>query len=583
MATLQPKGSIDTIVEQGNSSLVHSRIRSSSHVHAVCHHSDEYLSRDEMAPYNERLMGLKTQYDFPGIPDLDETFRSAAHAPNAVHLSWNPPALFGAVLIVLGIFLLIGAYFIQATNTLLATTCVGFAVLALVGGGLLIWKRHTVYHQLVRHGLPARLHVDDFPLACTYDVVTEEYVRADLDNSRNAPPTPSDAHGSVEVALYPEELTQRQLRDYLRVWGNSGFGRWIYAGLVAFEKTADVTFHPSAHLDRGHRLRLAAAMPQTFRQGIYNAKSHGPLLRFQAPYALKQQAMYTEKDPVSRLFPLECVPFLDPGDSYTLYFQLRWLNDNGGNCFLQECRLKIPSGLDVNQVVLGHYDRSTKEAIWKGIRFSGEKNQQSLTLAVRCKNPILTYHQTLVGTYVCGVMNSTLSKLTVNPEHIWNARGLKAVGDKAPYIEHATLIEGRLTIDITRLMQEHEFTATETVVYQNRTTEEVVSRVMDVFRQLEIDLLRITQAAPRLDPAGTLSTELYYWDIIGRKYQTAMMLPIDFHVVIKGEQYQPLPNTAFAPLRSAQLDLNVRCLHDPRNTNMPVEAASLLQQIQSSL
>jgi hypothetical protein len=595
-------------LDVGSGSAVRSHTSYDPHVEAVCHHSGRYLTRGETYPQWRAL--LREQHDFPGLPELDRVFARAAHAFEHQHPVWNRPGVRGIALMLAGL-LLLGALIPlfarrdQINGVLTTPGLIEFVLVytllaagAATGLGLLIWgasllvRRQALYHRDAA-GLPPA--VADFPLLnCAYDMAAWEHVEIDVGNAQ-APPHLTAKPSTLTVRLYPNatDIVANYLR-YRQAYQQHGVGAYLHAGTIALVNLRAVDF-PA--LEFNHRLVLHAPIPEPLHAGTY---TEGSLVGFNMPYILKPRELFQWHDGQRRA-PLECVPQLKADDSYTLELHFRWLGAPDLACRLEECRLSaLPPELgNVRHVHLGRFDSDHGEIIWRNLPFqrglaaaSPTSNAQppTLVLSVTFANPIL--HQEVLhnqpeiaGSYRCS-LDGLLSGMTLQPEQIWNALGRRAAAEHVPInIEQSSMIDGRLVVDVRRLSQEHEHALAERICYHSPIEDELIARVLRVLVDgCRVDLQRIEQALPRLDPAGTLATQLRYWDIIGRQYDLSRLSAVDVHIVISGYDHM-VHGEPDAP--HVWIDLRARCLSDPRDHAPEQRAVSLLdalaQQIRQEL
>src|SRR5258708_4591722 len=105
MSNLSPDSQPESVLpEPGEGSAVRSHQSYESQVHAICHHSGQYLTSDET--YHKWINPLRQQHDFPGVPELDDEFAQAAHAQNHQHRVWSKPGIAGVALVISNLLLL---------------------------------------------------------------------------------------------------------------------------------------------------------------------------------------------------------------------------------------------------------------------------------------------------------------------------------------------------------------------------------------------------------------------------------------------------------------------------------------------
>jgi len=566
------------------SSAVRSDQSDDPNVYAICHHTGQYLTRIEMNPQQRRPW--YTQEEFPGLPELNRAFFSAAHTRDRQHFTWNPLLL----LMLAGLYILaLGAatwLLLLRLPTAGSIEQIGiYAVVALAistTGGLLWWGVGKV-HQ-IRLGTAVRQQptVRDFPLVnCTYKLKVQEHL--------TITPTSDPAHlpmtsitrqsGQLTLEVAPPDDVVSLYQQYCRRNLN-GTGQF-YAGILALEQMQAVQFDATA-LRNGHQLWLRRPIPTALRDRTYR-KDAGPLATFDLPYEILPDKFQGDRYPESRRFPLECTPRLSSDDSYTLELHFRWHGASDQLCALEECTLPIPDWLTVERVGLGRYDEQRECVIWRRLFLPRDKSP--LVLNVTFREPVLEFerilqHQhTLRGSYQCSV-EGLISGLHVKAANLWDARGLRVVHDTPPEVACSSTITGELLVDTRRLQQEHEFVCVHAIDCPCAPDHELMQKILRALSECGVELLRIEQATPRLDPAGTLRKQLYYWDIVGRQYLPEMLTALDLHIVVTGQDYI---TEVFEEKPDTHIDIRINALHDPRDTSTPRRADVLLAQVSSHL
>ncbi|MEO7912685.1 MAG: hypothetical protein ABIV47_23795 [Roseiflexaceae bacterium] len=575
--TLLTPSAANNAIEIGAISAVRSHESFDPLVEAVCHHSGSYLTRSEVNPL--RLGWLREQHDFPGFPELDREFTAAAHARKHQHLIWNRPGVLGAALIVCGMALLAVTLIIFFMRDQIGgVLVVVLFYLSLIFGGIigltlllhgfsLFTRRSKLYHRQAAGQPPA---ISDLPLRCAYAVEARERLRIDLGNTRAETREITAQTCTLTVRLQPEQAMASRYQEYCRIYQGHAVGQYAHAGVLALENRSAVRFDATA-LEFGHRLPLRVPVPAALAQ----PNGAVPPIVLSAPYTLRPRALYGDRDERRRA-PIECLAELDPNDSYTLLLRFRLRGNLRLAGRLEECRLSIPPELEpVERIVGGRYDVTRRTIIWRNVPFTN----QELVLRATFGQPLLRIQPLLSGTYQC-IFDGLISGMIIGQDRIWNALGRRASEQTTPQIVQSSAIDGDLAIDVRRLAQEHEYVCDERQTYDLPPDDELVCQILEAFQMNEVDVLRIDQAAPRLDPDGTLDAQLWFWDITGRRYEPASLDALDVHVVVSGIARR---DPADVRLAHAQVDLRVRCLHDPRNPNAPQRADNLLGALNAFL
>ncbi|NNJ13105.1 hypothetical protein EKD04_022530 [Chloroflexales bacterium ZM16-3] len=550
----------------------------------ICHHSGQYLTVEETNP--QRVVWLREQHDFPGFKTLDARFQSAAHASEAQHLVWSMPAvravglLIGSLLLLAGIGLLwtrIAQWSGWFEGALIfgAMMVAGAGAVAMLGIGIrLITERANIYHQQAMGERPA---VSYFPLFGAYHVEIKESYELNLVNSEPIITNQIVASGLVTVTVHPEPDASDTYRTYRQLYGahrGTGVGEHLHAGAVAFEGREWVSFTPP--IDYDHRIALRQPIEQQF---VVAGEPQQKPIHFEVPYRIDGAVLRTEDDPRRGRSKLKIIPQLASFDSYTMHLTFLW-SGKPKECFLKECRLEIPSELgNILQVELGRsvYGTNGPEVVWRNLLFENGK----LVLAVRFADPLLgpTAPASLEGSYHL-VVGGAVSGLQVPPDHVWDPTG-RCVTPRAqpkPTMSAISEIKGKLTTHIAVLAEEHEHVDTLRLRTSAETDRPLIKQITHMLTKMGVDIQRIEEAMPRHDPLDSQSSQLRYWDVIGRIYGSANREALDIHVVVSG-------STSDTPQPQVQttIDVRVRCLHDPRNTSVVQEVADTCKLINDNL
>ncbi|HUM70671.1 MAG TPA: hypothetical protein PLK31_17715, partial [Chloroflexota bacterium] len=231
----------EVVVEPDGRSAIYSHQKSfSPDVHAICHHSGQYLTATETNPTTRLL--LREQHDFPGLPRLDKAFKKAAHAVEHEHWVWSKPGIQGTTFLLSGMLLLYLVYRAQQLNAFmtgggwlvfygLLLVVAGVGGVALVSyGAYLILQRDAIFHKRAAGMLPA---ISSFPLECTYEIDVRETIEIELGNVTTYPDALKSYNGRVSATLNPLQNDLETLADYQRQYRNLHAGDTITAGSIA--------------------------------------------------------------------------------------------------------------------------------------------------------------------------------------------------------------------------------------------------------------------------------------------------------------------------------------------------------------
>ncbi len=559
-------------IEADDASPIFSHQSHEPDVHAICHHSGAYLTRGETNPHPRAL--LREQHDFPGLPALDRSFGAAAHAGEHQHLSWSPVAVqaLGLILSALLIALLVRAVaryddFMPAGVALMGTRAL-LAIAGLAAAGLFGWalallaQRESLYHTKAR-GLPPA--VPDYPVACTYEIDATERVNINIGNGLDNIASIDGQDCRLDVHVQPERNDLEDYGSYRSQYDGLQVGAHVRAGVVAIEGLRNVV--TGAGFEHGHRIVL--------RKPAAEAVTGDSVHEFSilAPYGIREDVLH-EGDDEERRCILSCRPELSPDNSRRLTICFDWRGPaNLPNLGLDYCQLDVPRQLRVLQVMAGRYDADANTIVWRNLAFS----DTGLKLEIDFAEPIVEYQDQLE--HITGKFrisfDGLLSGLQISADRVWTAWGLKA-SENAVIIHRLSVLTGTLALDLRRLAYEHEYAAGVSLACDGAPDDVVVREIARVLEDRGVDLVRIVEAAPRLNPAGALNTSLHYWEITGRAVDQDRLDVYDVHVVVSGHGNDPLARTHSRRPPATQVDVRVRCAHDPRNKDTAKKAEDLL-------
>ena len=138
------------------------------------------------------------------------------------------------------------------------------------------------------------------------------------------------------------------------------------------------------------------------------------------------------------------------------------------------------------------------------------------------------------------------------------------------YISKKTNVVGAVDINPQLLSQEHEYvTRTESMLFAYPPNGRLINLILGVIQKYDFQLQQITQAPPGVHPTGRLDAKIEYWDIVGRRYDPMTLDAIDLHLVVSGYEHVSGLGRGGSIKPSTQVDVRLRCLHDPRNNKTP--------------
>lgn len=559
MTLPEPIAPVGTTIERGPSSPVRSHISYDPNVEAICHHSGQYLTKVEINP---QLRGfLREQHDFPGFPALDDLFARAAHARTYQHLSWSTPAvealamLVAALLVALGIVPLFQRAEQWQTTTEFVIVYIVLAVAGMLAVGLflrafiLLRNRKAIYHRRAAGTPPA---IDDFPVLGSYKIDISEEAIVDLRNDQRRPPVVEAASGVVRVELRPEASVPGHYATYRKLYAQTA-GSSLHGGAIAFDGIKHVVFLPD--LEYGHRLVLRQNTAEQFApDGMATTNA----IVFDNSYTISPDALYNGQHEAQR-FLIDVQPELKPFDSYTMVVRFCWTHAESLPCQLEECRLRIPPELTpISNFDLGRYvpGPTGGEIVWRRLPFT----KGEVALSITCNAALIDRPLQLQGSYRI-ICDGSVSGISIRQDHIWNALGRRATERTQPSIRLRSVIAGKLEINTALFSQEHEYVFAHTIETTAPPDHHLVEQIEHVLSRCGVDIQKIEQAMTRLDPFGKLEHELRYWDIAGRRYEETVLEAVDVHIVVAGSD----ASGGRLGASQSQVDIRVRCLHDPRN------------------
>lgn len=530
-------------------------------IFSTCHHSGSYLTRAETNPKPVRR--FQVQNDFPGLPKLDEAFSIAVHAKKYQHIEWNEILIIGFLIGFLGFFFIafgfLSRYYAQAGIApnlilfylLLVPTGVFCLLLALI----LYGKQEFFYHKILAKWKPPR--VNDYPLSCSYEIKARENLFVDLGNALGTPPEirRNESKGHLCVTMYPVETEWETYAEYRKQYRRYRVGKNLNAGTVALNCLEGIELPTNnENIEYGHRIILRKLVRET---NIARTKKRLAPFAIDFEYGIKLQPMNASVGVLSR-FPLECRPQIPAYDSRTLELHFFWHGEKVPSLLLEDCVLQVPYELEpATYVSSGRYDREKGTVSWHKLGFRNE----SLTLSVQFENPVLEYKDVITGSYTFS-MEDLISKMKV--AQIWDVRGLK-VKNGTFIFRPKTTIKGSVDVETQRLSQGHEYVKETLFTLPVPPDYLTVEALIGVLISENFDILRVAQRLPRLDPVGDLNKQLIYWDVFGRCYSGELLDSFDLHIVVAGHSQITGANNSEEYVPQTQVDLRVRCLHDPRN------------------
>lgn len=530
-------------------------------VFSTCHHSGSYLTRAETNP--KLIRRFQMQNDFPGLPKLDDAFGIAAHAGKYQHIEWNEMLIIEFLIGFLGLFLIgfgfLSRYYAQVEDApnlhLFYLLLVPMGVFCLLLTLIVYGKQEFFYHKILARW--KRPRVNDFPISCSYEIKAQESLCVDLGNAQGNPPEIREAEskGHLCVTMHPVETEWETYAQYRQQYRRYRVGKNLNAGTVALNCLEGVELPTdNKNIEYNHRIILRKLIRET---NIARTINRLAPFAIDFEYGIKPEPINASDGTLSR-FPLECRPQIPAYDSRTLELHFFWHGETVPGLLLEDCVLEVPYELEpATYVSSGRYDREKGTVSWHKLDF----RDASLTLSVQFENPVLEYKDVITGSYTCSI-EELISKMKV--AQIWDVRGLK-VKNGTFVIRPKTTIKGSIDIETQRLSQGHEYVKETLFNLPVPPDYLTVEALISVLISENFDILRVAQRLPRLDPVGDLNKQLIYWDVFGRCYSGELLDSFDLHIVIAGHSQITGANNSEEYMPETQVDLRVRCLHDPRN------------------
>ncbi len=582
-------------VARDTASAVRSHQSYESSVVGICHHSGRYLTRGEINP--GQVPFLQARHEFPGLPMLDKLFGDMVHSAEHEHWSWSKPTIRGMAALLSAALLFYLANWLSPQQTfvnagLLATLFQGLlALLRLASAGVGLYGLHQIanrnrlYHeQATRDDQPPLM--SDYPVQGTYKIEAKEVVSIHLSNVAGQSHVLDQQYCSLAVTIVPTKQTEvESYRQYRSQYSNHEVGDFAHAGTVALEKLQGARFADD-QIEFRHRLPLRTHISQT---SLDSAKANTPFT-LHTNYQVTQRALNPLTDGTPRLL-LRCEPRLVDGDSRSLELHFEWLGESTPAMWLEHCHLTVPRKLKrATGVAYGRIQHAIRrttngadgavqrdkhdKVIWRMRRF----NRNKLVLQATFENPLLVCSKEVISAdFLIRLDDYLLSGMEIRPNNVFNAWG-RRIETSDCFVRRKSMIQGTLTIDPQRLTQEHEHVRSiERIMMPLPPDEQVIELVVDTLLGLGFDIHTIAQKEPRLDLEGAGDQLLVYWDIVGRAYHPDYLDPIDLHIIVAGYEAQARP-WVDDPHGFTQIDLTVRCIHDPRNTKLQTWADSIIDQ-----
>lgn len=580
-------------IERNGRSPIHSHQKGySPDVETICHHSGRYLTQAETNPTLRFL--LKIQNDFPGLPKLDAFFDSEAkHSAQHEHWIWSKHAVQGLALLITGTILI---YLYTLNEQLSDFVSIGiwlqlfrgglvvallFGIIIAIYGIYLIGNKKALFHSDSQSLGPA---TPDFPIECKYEIQIQEDITATLGNVVVQSDILTESKGQISTTVLPISNDYETFDEYQTRYASHNVGQYMIAGAIGLEKLQGIQFK-SENVEFDHRILLRG--PSSLLK--YNAKTdtYDPFT-LQTAYEIESDFLFPLNDGLPQ-FPISCIPSISHRDSRRLYLTFRFdfpknKYPDKTQLILQECIITEISEDYLQPVTFvenGRYDTENNRIIWRNLQFeqinplaNSATQSWELKIGVSFEYPILNCPDQIFGTFKIK-LNNLVSQLSIQKENIWTVWGAK-IDENASLIRKKTFFKGQLQISPQLLAQKHEhITKVETVICKRIPNEQFVQDVLHVLQEARFEIQRITKANPRLHPTGRLDAQIQYWDITGRSYNEQTLEAIDLHLIISGHQDVSPLSTKEAILPQSQVDLRLRCLHDPRNHITPRQADAL--------
>lgn len=586
-------------------------------VHAICHHSGRYLTRSEYVQ-GMALMPLHEQHDFPGLPELDERFRSAAHDVEFKHLMWSKIGVSGVGMLISAALLLACVVLLFSRVDFLSGWVETIIALVVMMAGVIaalvlafrgverLAKRTQLFHEWSRSsGQPPS--TPDFPvLDCRYQLDAREDYSLKLTNDAiSTDRLVALSEGKLAVTVDPHKRVADLFSRYRDVYRASGAVP-TFAGVIALDELNNVSFIETptrlgsivSGLDQSHRVMLRSTA---------QASSDIQSLHHSFEYQVNREVLFSPVEPAaaSSSFPqlfdaeddrsklvIECIPELDPHDSRQLHLTFRWLGRKEINWVLEECHIGIPPELgDALLVDRGRIDRtrSGNFALWRNLplrRDPPESEHAKLTLSVRFAEPILRDTPEFHGTFHMRA-NELVSGLNIHGSRIWDAMGLPADSDQKSdiTINRASYVNGEIRLTTTQLTHQHEMVENCHLRARRRADHALIGSIVKTLVRAGVQVQRAEQSRPHSDLSDEGNIQVAYWDITGRSYRPGRLDPIDLHAVVAGRYLTAdLSEPADQVNQSSTVELRLRCLHDPRNkSTVKNEVERKMKELASAL
>lgn len=555
-------------IKTGDYSPIHSHESYEADVYAICHHSGRYLTRTE-ANSNIPFFWYE-QHDFPGLPKLDRAFIKAIHSKDFQHLIWSETGLQSLTTGISGLLVLImvnavyqqryfvsaGTWYILFNSLLILATLFSLSSISIAIYLALPETREKRFHAKAVNFAPA---VPDFPLTCTYEIDTLESLENVTLGNVNVTGNIMQQTCQLDITLHPLNNDTESYREYWQQYQHNGTNRYVHAGVIALANLQNVQFTNNEFLEYDHRFVL-----KVHESDLQRNSGHFQPFTIHIPYLIDAIPLLQPKQ-YGEQAQLECQPLLAPFDSRTLELHFYWCGEMGETPpKLESCTLDITSLGKVTHIDRGQYIDQKGCIVWRNLTFQ----EPRLVLRASFEEAIIKHPEVLTGNYTF-TYNGLLSQMHISPDLIWTAIGLKTRPGSS-IIRKRTTISGELQIDTKRLSQEHEYVRKE-IISDCLTSPDykTIQSILNVLMSEGVDIQRVIQASPIFGPGGNLNVQLQYWDIIGCRYDHALIDSFDVHVVVSGQTQISKTVEDQHSMSKTQIDIRAHCLHDPRNLTMP--------------
>jgi hypothetical protein len=428
-----------------------------------------------------------------------------------------------------------------ATSELIVTVVKLLLSLATLGGGIALAvigiQRYVQEYRPASQGEPLTA-VPIMPEQYAMKVREKAHLKIRIAEHLSRYAEVESAEGEISVqALVPRDAPQR-VEAYHQKCMRNGWQQpsAFHFGFVTMDNLSVVDVPADEHMPsafnviplKSEEVNLEILESGTGWQDLY-----------ESVYLIKQDALNFRKvGQAPRRMPVWFKPVLEPQSAgRTLRLDFDFADQFAGSKRIRELTLSIPrnifGGRQVKSPILGtngrfYTDRWVVE--WIGWTLDAP-GQRTRVPEVTFSFPVTEMDVPLEVTFEIELEGNTLSKVDIQPEHIWLPNGKKVSRSEVGVtLSKTVLLTGDAQIDPDAYSYQYEFSRSSSSTQNDiRLSSVTIKKVLEVLQNNDVHVKSVMQNPAVAEPQDPV-LERQGWDILGRWYKE--LYPIDVHIVL---------------------------------------------------